>query len=56
MFDWLMILVATIAMLLATYWLGEWVSRRIAAKYAVRRGQVSGFEGKDSRDRDTAEG
>ncbi len=51
-----MILVATIVVLLATYWVGEWVSRRIAAKYAQRRGQVSRFEGKDSRDQGSAEG
>lgn len=56
MVDWLMILVATLVVLLATYGVSEWISRRIAAKYSRRRGQVSGFEGKDSRDQGPAEG
>lgn len=37
MSNWLVILVATIVLLLVTWYAGEWACHRIAARYAARR-------------------
>ena len=37
MATWLVVTIAGAALLLATWYAGEWICRRIAARYAVRK-------------------
>ena len=49
---WLIIILIATTLLLATYYVGEWLCRRIAQRYGVRRRLWSGFRPDDRSDED----
>lgn len=49
---WLIILLTAAALLLATWFAGEWVCRRLAAQYAVRRRLWNGMVPDNGSDED----
>jgi hypothetical protein len=56
MVNWLIIFIAAIVVLFATYWLGEWVCRRTSARYSARRGIWRRFAANDPRGPGSVEG
>jgi hypothetical protein len=50
---WLIIILAAAALLLATWFAGEWVCRRLAAQYAVRRRLWNGMVPDNGSDEDS---
>jgi hypothetical protein len=52
--DWFVILIAAAALLLATWCVGEWICRRISARYAERNRRWRGLGPDDGPDGDSA--
>jgi hypothetical protein len=53
---WLIIILTATVLLLATWFAGEWVCRRLSAQYEVRRRLWSGMGPDDRSDEDRREG
>jgi hypothetical protein len=52
--DWFVILIAAAALLLAMWCVGEWICRRISARYAKRNRRWRGLGPDDGPDGDSA--